>query len=229
MTAEFTGFAPEATQFLVDLAANNERAWFQPRKAEYERLLKEPLEALCSAVAVEFDRLGVPLMSDPKRSPFRIYRDTRFAKDKSPYKTHVAANFPWRGDSLIEEGPTWGGGYFHFQPGEIYLGGGMWRPEPLWLGAWREAVDGDPARVHAAIDDPCFVARFTDVHGDSFKRIPTGYAADHPEAALLKLKDVTFGLRLADDEVRTATLPTTIATVFADAVPVFRLLASIGR
>ena len=223
--AAFTGFSPEAIQFLVDLAQNNERTWFQPRKADYERLLKEPLEALCVDVDAEFVKRGVPLQADPKRSPFRIYRDTRFAKDKSPYKTHVAADFPWRGDG---EAHRWGGGYFHLQPGEVYLGGGMWHPEPSWLAAWRQAVDADPKNIHAAIDDPAFVKRFKDVHGDSLKRVPPGYDKDHPEATLLKLKDVTFGLRLADKEVQSAKLPATIATAFADAVPVFRLFASIG-
>ncbi len=223
--AAFTGFTPEAIQFLVDLAANNERSWFQPRKAEYERLLKEPLEALCADVDAEFVGRGVPLQADPKRSPFRIYRDTRFSKDKSPYKTHVAADFPWRGEG---EGHRWGGGYFHLQPGEVYVGGGMWHPEPSWLAAWRQAVDKDSKRVHAAVDDPGFVKRFKDVHGDSLRRVPPGFDKDHPDEQLLRLKDVTFGLRLDDKEVQSAKLPATIATAFADAVPVFRLFASIG-
>ena len=223
--AAFTGFSPEAIQFLVDLAANNERSWFQPRKADYERLLKEPLEALCVDVDAEFTKRGVPLQADPKRSPFRIYRDTRFSKDKSPYKTHVAADFPWRGEG---EGHRWGGGYFHLQPGEVYVGGGMWHPEPSWLAAWRHAVDKSPKKIHEAIDDPTFVKRFKDVHGDSLKRVPPGFDKDHPEGTLLKLKDVTFGMRLADKEVQSAKLPATIATAFADAVPVFRLFASIG-
>src|SRR5690242_11834110 len=93
--ATFDGFSPDAIQFLADLAANNDRAWFQPRKAEYERLLKEPLEALCVALDRQFKRRGIPLSADPARSPFRIYRDVRFSKDKSPYKTHVSASFPW--------------------------------------------------------------------------------------------------------------------------------------
>ena len=91
----FSGFSPEAIQFLADLAANNDRAWFQPRKADYERLLKEPLEALVAALAERFEARGIPLQADPKRSIFRIYRDTRFSKDKSPYKTNVGASFPW--------------------------------------------------------------------------------------------------------------------------------------
>src|SRR4051795_4259081 len=85
-TMTFEGFRPEAVEFLADLAQNNDRAWFQPRKADYERLLKEPLEALCVALDERFAATGIPLAADPARSPFRIYRDVRFSKDKSPYK-----------------------------------------------------------------------------------------------------------------------------------------------
>src|SRR5574340_109133 len=121
----FAGFDREGLQFLADLAANNERAWFQPRKADYERLLKHPLEELCAALAERLAAREIPLVADPARSPFRFYRDTRFSKDKSPYKTNVAASFPWAGG-----GP---GGYFSLGPGEIFFGGGMWHPEPPQL------------------------------------------------------------------------------------------------
>ena len=84
-TSTFSGFRAEAIDFLADLAANNEREWFNPRKAEYERLLKEPFEALVSALAERLEARQIPLQADPKRSIFRIYRDTRFSKDKSPY------------------------------------------------------------------------------------------------------------------------------------------------
>src|SRR5918912_161565 len=97
-TTPFTGFQPEAIQFLVDLAENNTREWFQPRKSEYELLLKKPLEELCVALDVEFRTRDIPLQADPAKSPFRIYRDVRFSKDKSPYNTAVAASFAWLGD-----------------------------------------------------------------------------------------------------------------------------------
>lgn len=90
----FTGFRPEAIQFLADLAVNNNRDWFQPRKAEFERLLKVPLESLVEALGERFSARGLPLVADPKRSIFRIYRDTRFSKDKAPYKTNVSASGP---------------------------------------------------------------------------------------------------------------------------------------
>src|SRR3954470_390057 len=85
----FAGFTPDAIQFLADLAANNDRAWFQPRKADYERLLKEPMEQLCLALDEQFRKRDIPLRADPARSPFRIYRDTRFSKDKSPHHDKV--------------------------------------------------------------------------------------------------------------------------------------------
>ena len=232
MGAAFTGFQPEAIQFLLELRANNDRAWFQPRKAEYERLLKEPLEALCMALGERFEARGLPLRADV-RSPFRIYRDVRFSKDKSPYKTHVSASFPWEpeGAPALPRSRTESvhhvGGYFHFEPDEGYVGGGMWHPERPLLEAWRTAVATEARRVHTAIDDRAFVKEFGEVDGDRLMRTPPGYAADHPDAALLKLKDVTFGRRLSDDEVLSPDLPDILADSFAKAMPVFRLLASL--
>src|SRR6476620_3074080 len=110
----FAGFSPDAIDFLAELAANNDRAWFQPRKADYERLLKEPMEELCVALGERFAARKMPLDADPKKSPFRIYRDTRFSKDKTPYKTHISASFAWKGGG--PERQHGDGAYFHFQP-----------------------------------------------------------------------------------------------------------------
>lgn len=221
-TDPFTGFRPEAIQFLADLAANNDRAWFQPRKADYERLLKAPLEAFCVALAERFEARGVPLTADPARSPFRIYRDVRFSRDKSPYKTNVGASFPWTGG-----GDGSPGGYFHLQPGEIYIGGGMWHPEPARLNAFRRLLDADPGRVHAVIDEPGFVATFGELVGNRLTRVPKGYRSDHPEAELLKLKDVGFSHRLSDAEATSPELPDRLAATMEVAVPALRLLASL--
>ncbi len=161
----FAGFTPAAIQFLADLARNNDRAWFAPRKGEYERLLKEPLAALCTALAERFAARGIPLQADPARSPFRIYRDTRFSKDKSPYKTHLGATFPWveatgGAGEAADAGAHGNGGYFNFQPGEMYAGGGMWMAEKPRLDALRRAIVESPDRVQAAIEEPAFVAWF---------------------------------------------------------------------
>ena len=229
-TTAFRGFRREAIQFLADLAANNERAWFQPRKADYERLLKEPMEQLCAALAERFAARAIPLRADPKRSPFRIYRDTRFSKDKSPYKTQVAANFPWLEPSGDEPdaGAHGNGGYFNFQPGEMYVGGGMWMPEKPRLDAFRAAVRDKPERVRAALEEPGFVAAFNGAHThEQLKRVPAGYPADHPLADMFRWKDVIFGRRLSDREVLSPDLPDTLADGFAAALPVFRFLATL--
>ena len=230
----FTGFRPEAVEFLAELAANNERAWFQPRKADFERLLKEPLEALCVALGERFQARGIPMQADPAKAPFRIYRDVRFAKDKSPYKTNIGASFPWAGEGIGDEGETSGrsrtanvhssGGYFHLSPGEIYVGGGYWHPEKPWIDDFRRRLVADPAAFHALVDTPAFHSTFGGLSrdGHALQRVPTGYAADHPEAEILKLKDVIFGRRLSDAEAHSAELPDTIAEIFAAGVPLLR-------
>lgn len=232
----FTGFGHEALQFLVDLSGNNERPWFQAHKQDYERLLKQPLEALCVALADRFAARGIPLRADPARSPFRIYRDVRFSKDKSPYKTNVAASFPWIGegpgsaDGDGGAGSTGGarrdaGGYFHMSVESSFVGGGMWHPEPARLAAFRTAVQTEPQRVLDAIEEPGFVRVFGSVRGDRLKRPPQGVPKDHPDVELLKLKDVGFWLELSDEQVSSPELPDVVADAYVAALPVFRLLA----
>jgi uncharacterized protein (TIGR02453 family) len=230
----FTGFRTEAIQFLADLAANNDRAWFQPRKGDYERLLKEPLEALIVALAERFEARGIPLRADPARSPFRIYRDVRFSKDKSPYKTHLGASFPWVARDDAVDGRSHSanvhssGGYFHLSPGEIYVGGGIWHPEKPWLEAFRSRVAGDAEPFRTLVAEPRFVEIFGAVGGDALRRTPAGYAADHPAADLLRLKDVTFGRRLSDADAMSPALPDLVADTFDAAMPVMRYLASVA-
>jgi uncharacterized protein (TIGR02453 family) len=221
----FTGFSPDALQFLADLAANNDRAWFKPRKADYERLIRVPLEALCVALAERFDQLRLPLEADPKRSPFRIYRDVRFSRDKSPYKSAQGADFPWRDSRDDAKRPRGAvGGYFHLEPGNVFVGGGMWHPEPARLAAFRERVDRDPSAVFRAVEDPRFVSVFGSVSGETLTRNPAGFPGDHPYPRLLRLKDVVFSRRLSDDDVFSPGLPDIIADDLDAARPVLLFL-----
>jgi uncharacterized protein (TIGR02453 family) len=196
------------------------------------------MEAMIAALAERLRERGVPMLADPKRAPFRIYRDTRFSKDKSPYKAHLGATFPWIGGS--GEVPTAGGdhaerahgngGYFHLEPGEMYVGGGMWQMDRPRLDAFRSTVRDDPEQVRAALEDPTFVAWFGHAHGhDELKRYPPGYPQDHPLARMFLWKDVVFGRRLADDEVTSPDLPDHLAEGYASAAPVFRFLATLGE
>jgi uncharacterized protein (TIGR02453 family) len=231
-TRQFTGFRPEAIDFLAELAQNNDRAWFQPRKGDYERLVKEPMENFVAALAQAFESQGVPLQADPKTSIFRIYRDTRFAKDKSPYKTHVGASFPWvegaGGDASISHTEHGNGAYFHLQPGENFAGGGMWHPSKPLLDAFRSAILDDEGRVRGALEDPAFIAEFGPVRShESLKRVPPGFPPDHPMAEMARYKDIVFGRRLSDDEVYSPDLPDILARAYATATPVFRFLSNL--
>lgn len=234
-TPTFAGFSPDAIDFLAELAQNNDRAWFQPRKAEYERLLKEPMEQLCVALGESFRANGIPLAADPAKSPFRIYRDVRFSKDKRPYKTAVAASFGWSGDGDAVPGRSHAdnvhasGGYFHLQPGEIYVGGGVWHPEPSWLKGFRDRIVDDQDGFLAIVEAPAFREMFGSIgdDGESLKRVPTGYPADHPAADLLRKKNVTFGRRLSDAEATSRELPSVITASFKVGTPLLRYLATI--
>lgn len=241
VSSAFTGFRPEAVQFLADLTANNDRAWFQPRKTDFEELLKRPLEALCVALDERFRERGIPLRADPATSPFRIYRDVRFSKDKSPYKTNIGASFSWSGD--VADVPVSGGnprsggtnahsggGYFHLSPGEIYVGGGIWRPEKPWLDAFRRRLADEPSELRRIVDAKPFKEMFGELSrdGHALQRVPSGFPADHPEAETLKLKDVIFGRRLSDAEAASRDLPETLATTLAAGVPLLRYLAALG-
>ena len=233
-TSTFAGFSPDAIDFLAELAQNNDRAWFQPRKSDYERLLKVPLEDLVAALAERLEARGIPLLADPKRSIFRIYRDTRFAKDKSPYKTHLGASFPWLepgpdGELAIAEGMAHAnGGYFHFEPGQMYVGGGMYMAEKPRLDAFRRAIVEDPERIRAAIEEPRFVAAFGTVSAhEHLKRIPPGLPQDHPMADLFRYKDVVFGRPLSDAEALSPDLPDILADAYEAGLPVFRMLSTI--
>ncbi len=234
MPGAFTGFSARSHPLPLELSLNNDRGWFQPRKADYERLLKEPLEALCTDLGEQFRKRKIPLRADTG-SPFRIYRDVRFSKDKSPYKTYVSASFPWddpdtagtaaRGRTEAVHRP---GGYFSFSPENVYVGGGMWHADRPLLEAWRRIVVDEPKRLHAVIDAPKFKKAFGEVEAeDRLKRVPPGYPADHPDAELLKLKDVLFGRGLTDAEALSPELPDVLADAFATATPMLRLLASL--
>jgi uncharacterized protein (DUF2461 family) len=152
----------------------------------------------------------------------------------SLYKTNIGASFAFvERDALGAPaagatGTRRGGGYFHLAPGEIFVGGGMWHPDPAPLAGWRTLVMRDPGRVHAAIDAPSFRGRFGELGGDRLRRPPSGVPVDHPELPLLLLKDVTFGRRLGDDEAFSPNLPEALAADLATAAPLLRLLAALG-
>ncbi len=190
------GLGKELFRFLKDLKAHNEREWFQAHKARYETEARDPLLRLVAAFSGPLEGLSPHFEADPRPtggSMFRIYRDTRFSKDKSPYKTHLAAHFPHR--SCGAEGVQGPGFYLHLEPGACFAGGGLWHPEPASLRRMREAIVDKPKAWQAIKDKE---AR---IRGEALKRVPQGFDPAHPFAEDLKLKDFYIGTEFTDAQV----------------------------
>ena len=127
----FSAFPQEGLRFLRSLKRHNNREWFQERKGIYETFVKAPMEQLVIELAADFETFAPEMIATPKASIYRIYRDTRFSKDKSPYKTHAAAIFPRKGLEKHEGA----GFYLHLAPSELLIGGGVYMPQPEDLNA----------------------------------------------------------------------------------------------
>ena len=195
-----TSFSPELFSFLADLRANNDREWFAANKHRYEEHLLEPALAFVAAFAPKLEKLSPHFRADPRPSGgslFRIYRDTRFSKDKSPYKTNVGIHFRHELAGRDVNAP---GYYLHIGPQEVYAGGGVWHPGTEGANRIREAIVADPDRWRRATQQGAF-AKQMELGGESLKRVPSWADADHPFADDLKRKDFYGWARLTQEDV----------------------------
>lgn len=183
----FPGFRPEALQFLRDLAANNNRAWFLENKPVYEKKVVAPFRLLLADVISALAIAGSPLTGDPDKAIFRIHRDVRFSKDKLPYKTNSGAVLRKAGGAKFD-----GILYIHLDPVGCFLAAGFYLPEKEALEAIREAIYVDPARAEALRVDLASRKLGFDM-AETLSRMPRGFeeAVDSPVADLLRLKSFT--------------------------------------
>jgi uncharacterized protein (TIGR02453 family) len=167
----FPGFRDEAFAFLRKLRENNRRDWFKPRKETYVDELKGPLECLIADVARRMEEAGLPLTGDPKKSRFRIYRDTRFSNDKRPYKTNVGCVFD-RSGRKDEPGVV----YVHVEPDNCFLAAGFYKPAVKYLKPVRRRMSDDPERFYGLLEQ--MDERGLPVHsrGDTLTGMPRGFA-----------------------------------------------------
>jgi len=182
--AGFPGFPKEGMQFLSTLQRNNRREWFQPRKHTYDEQVKAPMANLVTALNSEMMRFAPDYVNEPAKAIYRIYRDTRFSKDKTPYKTHIAAIFPRRG--LEKHGG--GGLYFSVSAKEIEVAGGVYMPGPETLLAIRTHMAEHHEEFRKIIRSKKLRTLMGEMHGDQLTRVPKGFPGDHPAADLLRYK-----------------------------------------
>jgi len=172
-----------------DLKANNDREWFNENKPRYIKDLKEPALAFILDFGQYLDRISPHFRADPRGnggSLFRIYRDVRFSKNKSPYKTHTGIYFK----HLAGKDAHTPGFYLNLEPGHNWVGVGIWRPDSPTLKRLRECVVDHPDKWRQAVQNKAFAQKFT-VTGSRLKRPPKGFDPEHPLLEVLKLKDFT--------------------------------------
>ena len=196
--SSFRGFHPNAIQFLDQLASHNDREWFTKHKSRYEADVLEPALEFIEAMQKPLASVSPHFVAMPKRvggSLMRIYRDTRFAKDKSPYKTNIGIHFRHeRGKDVHAPGF-----YIHISPEECFLGCGIWHPDTRTLSKIRKAIHKDQAGWKRVSRGQAFLKQYK-LAGDSLKRPPKGYDAEHPIIDDLKRKDfIAVGELSLDD------------------------------
>ncbi len=211
-------FSPDTLRFIRDLEKNNDRAWFVANKDRYEGAVKDPALRLIADFAPKLAKLSPHFMATP-RSLFRIHRDTRFSKDKSPYKTHVGIHF--RHDHAKDAHAP--GYYLHIEPKSVFAGVGIWHPEAGALRLIRERIVEDPAGWKRASRGKAFLGTF-ELAGDLLKRPPKGFDPDHPLIEDLKRKDFIGVVELDDAFVTKGDLPERLAKAFAAGTPLMRFL-----
>ena len=180
-------FTADLFRFLEDLRTHNDRAWFAKNKARFQDVVQEPALEFVRSFAGYLRKISPHFVADDRPSGgslFRIYRDVRFSKDKSPYKTHVGLDFRHRTGRDVHA-PSF---YLHLQPGETFAAAGVWHPDGKALGKIRTAIVAKPDTWKRAAHDKQFGSRFH-LSGDRLKRAPSGFPADHPLMDDLKWKD----------------------------------------
>ena len=192
-------FTPALFEFLEDLAANNRRDWFQDNKARYRTDVQDPLLQFVTDFEDRLASISPHMVADARRSGgsvFRIYRDVRFSKDKTPYKTNAGVHFRHEAGRDVH-GP---GLYLHLEPGMVFAGAGLWRPNAATAGKIREAIAENPDGWRRIVDEPDFASTFT-LEGESLKRAPRGFDAQHPMIHYLKLKSFVATTGFTEEEV----------------------------
>ncbi len=177
-------FSAQSLKFLRDLKKHNDRDWFQPRKALYEELVKTPMLELIETVNRELATTAPAFVTEPKKAIFRIYRDTRFAHDKTPYKTNASALF-WQQRADRKGGAVL---YISLSAAETVVAGGSYMPTPPELLALRQHMAEHHARLAKILKAKPLLDCFGDLRGDLLQRAPQGFDPDHKAVDLLKRK-----------------------------------------
>ena len=220
----FTGFPEGSLSFLEQLAIHNNKEWFNANKDGYERLIREPALALIEEMGSRLTGLSPHFNAIAKKSGgslMRVYRDIRFAKDKTPYKTNIGIQFR---HELGKDVHT-PGFYLHIEPGNCFIGAGIWHPDSRTLTKIRDFIHDNPAAWKDALNQKTFKRNFS-LEGDSLTRPPRGYPVDHELMVDLKRKDFIACKGYQSSEIGKRTLPQFLMRNFKHTDPFMRYLCT---
>lgn len=220
MISPFPGFPQAGIDFFRSLARHNNRDWFNPRKAIFEEQVKEPMRRLVEALNAQLADFAPEHVTDPAKAIYRFYRDTRFSADKTPYKDHIAANFPRRGLGRHD----CAGFYFAVSHKEVAVGGGVYLPGPESLAAMRGRLAGRHEEFRKIVSEPKLRRLLGELQGERLTRAPKGYPAAHPAADLLRFKQLYLYTELAPEIAATPGLFGEVARRFRAMAPLVDFL-----
>jgi uncharacterized protein (TIGR02453 family) len=212
-------FTADTFQFLRELRENNDRDWFAANKHRYQSDVRDPALRFISDFQPRLARIAPRLVADPRPvggSMFRIYRDTRFSHDKSPYKTHVGIHFFHERAKAAASVP---GFYLHLDPDQCFAAAGIWHPDPASLAKVRAAI------AKNSPDWKAIKRSKLPIHGHTLKRPPRGYPPDHPCIEDLKRTDLTTNVILAEREVVSKNFISDFAAACRKMTPLVRFVA----
>ena len=218
-------FTPRTFAFLRELAADNDRAWFSANQERFENDVRGPALHFIEEFSEPLRRISPHFVADARKvggSLFRIQRDTRFSKDKTPYKTHVGIQFR----HVVTKGDVHAPGfYLHLEPGGAsFAAVGLWRPATADATAIRQAIVDDPAGWRRSVRQGRFAATYGTLEGESLKRPPRGFEPDHPLVDDLRRKDFIASTRLRQSDITSPDFLATYTATVKDAVPFMRFL-----
>ena len=222
MKSGFAGFPPDGIEFFAKLMRNNRREWFQPRKETFETRLKQPMRDLVGALNAGLRSFAPEFVTDPDKAIYRIYRDTRFSKDKTPYKDHIAASFYRHGGT----GHGSGGFYCAISHKEVAVGGGVYLPDPTTLAAIRNHIALHHQELRRILRAKAVRTLLGDLQGEQLTRVPKGFPPDHPAADLLRFKRFILYVELPPELALGPRLYPEIVTRFRAMAPFLKFLSS---
>lgn len=210
---------PATISFITKLGKNNNKNWFDEHRKEYEAAKKD-FEQFVTLLHAELSKTE-PGMSEQKAKDaiFRIFRDVRFSKDKTPYKDHFGAYFSRAGRKAPDAGY-----YIHIQPGKSFVAGGLWMPEPPLLKATRQEIDYNLKEFTGILNKPAFKKQYKKLEGEKLKTLPQGYSADNPAIEYLKMKSFIVKAPLADKDITSKAFVQKAVKMFAVMKPLVDFL-----